>query len=117
MNENSEQLSELLFMISCCKRSSARKVTLILPYMPYSNYDKFGNKSYYPTSDIAKLLETVGADQIVTLNCTNPEIKGFFSIPFINIDTTGMAIDYLTKYHQVKECVVVTPDVEINGIR
>jgi phosphoribosylpyrophosphate synthetase len=62
MNNNSEQLSELLFMISCCKRSSAKKVNLILPYMPYSNYDKFGNHSYFPTSDIAKLIETAGAD-------------------------------------------------------
>ena len=64
-----------------------------------------------------KLLETVGTDQVITLNCNDPTIKGFFAIPFINLDLTGMASEYLVRHHQVKDAVVVTPDAHKDGIR
>ncbi len=105
----------MLLLVSCCKRAFAKKVTLVMPYMPYTscNYDD----NYQPISDMAKLLETVGTDQIITFNCNNPEVKGSFSIPFVNIDMTGMASEYLVQKHQVSDAVVVTPDAHKAGFR
>lgn len=66
---------------------------------------------------MARLIEAVGTDQLVTFNCASSDIKGSFSIPFVNIDMTGLASEYLVNTYGLKEAIVVTPDAGKNGIR
>ena len=53
----------------------------------------------------------------MTFNCNNPESKGIYNIPFVNLDMTGLASEYLVDKYGLEEAIVVTPDAGKNGIR
>eukprot|EP01084_Bolivina_argentea_P303829 524659_1 len=74
-----ENLMELLLTISAARRSSALRICAIVPYFGYSRADrKRMKRETIAASDIAKLFETVGVDQIVTVDLHRRQIQGFF---------------------------------------
>src|SRR5260370_31106886 len=75
-------IMELLFMIDALKRSSAERITAVLPYYGYARQDR-KDKPRVPISAklVAKLLEASGSDRVLTLDLHAAQIQGFFDIP------------------------------------
>jgi len=103
-------IMELLFMIDALKRSSAERITAVLPYYGYARQDR-KDKPRVPISAklIAKLLETSGADRILALDLHAAQIQGFFDIPVDHLFSTPVMIDYY-KPLDIPNLTVVSPD-------
>ena len=77
-----ENLMELLIMLDTFKRSSASRVTAVVPYYGYARQDKKDRPRVPITSKlVADLLSTAGADRILTMDLHAPQIQGIFDIP------------------------------------
>ena len=95
-------LMELLLMIDALKRASAERITAVLPYYGYARQDR-KDKPRVPISArlVAAVLETAGADRVLTLDVHAAQIQGFFDIPVM--------IEYF-KAQNIKGRTVVSPD-------
>lgn len=94
----------------CRKRASASHITVIMPYFGYARQDRKARPRQPITSKlVASLLETAGANRVITMELHATQIQGFFDIPADDIS----AISIIGKYFQKKdlgEIVVVSPD-------
>ncbi len=105
-----DNLMELLIMMDACRRSSAEKITCIIPYYGYSRSDK-KDQSGAPISAklVADMLERAGADRIVTFDFHSDQIQGFFNIPVDNLSASYLfATEFSEKYSDIQ--VIVSPD-------
>jgi len=106
-----ERLMELLIMIDALRRASAGRVTAVLPYFPYARSDKKDEGRIPITARlVADLLETAGADRILTCDLHSPQIQGFFHIPVDNLSATGLVAEHMRTL-ELPTPVVVAPDV------
>lgn len=107
-----EGIMELLIMIDAIKHASAGRITAVLPYFPYARSDKKDEPRISITARlIADLLETAGADRVMTMNLHSPQIQGFFRIPVDHLLAGKLICDYFEKCNTNDEdCVVVAPD-------
>ncbi|HWB85520.1 MAG TPA: ribose-phosphate pyrophosphokinase [Bryobacteraceae bacterium] len=103
-------LMELLLMIDALKRSSAERITAVLPYYGYARQDR-KDKPRVPISAklVAALLERAGADRILSLDLHAAQIQGFFDIPVDHLFASPVMIEYF-KSLQVNNLTVVSPD-------
>src|SRR3954470_23767740 len=103
-------LFELLLMIDALKRASAERITAVLPYYGYARQDR-KDKPRVPISArlVAALLETAGADRVLTLDLHAAQIQGFFDIPVDHLFATPVLIEYF-KPLNIPELTVVSPD-------
>jgi len=103
-------IMELLIMIDAAKHASAGRITAVLPYFPYARSDKKDEPRISITARlIADLLETAGANRVMTMNLHSPQIQGFFRIPVDHLLAGRILCDYFV--HQgIKNTVVVAPD-------
>ena len=105
-----ERIMELLITIDALKRSSARRITVVLPYFIYSRSDKKDQPRIPVTAKLmAKILETAGANRVLTCDLHNPAIASYFDT---NCDVlTGKYIltDYF-KNKKIEDLVVVATD-------
>ena len=77
-----ERIMELLITIDALKRASAKRITAVLPYYPYSRSDKKDQPRIPITAKLmADLIVTAGADRILTCDLHNPAIQGFINVP------------------------------------
>ena len=105
-----ENIMELLIMIDAIKHAKADSITAVLPYYPYARSDKKDEPRISITARlIADLLETAGADRVMTMNLHSPQIAGFFRIPVDHLLAGKLLCDYYKK-NGVENCVVVAPD-------
>jgi ribose-phosphate pyrophosphokinase len=105
-----ENIMELLIMIDAIKHAKADSITAVLPYYPYARSDKKDEPRISITARlIADLLETAGADRVMTMNLHSPQIAGFFRIPVDHLLAGKLLCDYYKK-KGVDNCVVVAPD-------
>jgi ribose-phosphate pyrophosphokinase len=89
------QLMELLIMVQAAKLASARRVTVVMPYYPYSRQDKKSAAREPITARlIATLLEAAGADRVLSMDLHQGQIQGFFSIPVDHMTAVPMLADY-----------------------
>ncbi len=106
-----DNLMELLVMIDAAKRASAGRITAVMPYFGYARQDRKARPRDPITARlVADLLQTAGADRILTMDLHALQIQGFFSIPVDHL--VGGPLLY--KYFQDKvdeDFVVVSPDV------
>jgi len=103
---------ELLIMIDAIRRASARRVTAVVPFFGYARQEK-KDKSRAPISCklVANLLETAGADRVITLDLHASQIQGFFDIPVDNLYAEGLIVKFIEENIITKlELVVVSPD-------
>jgi ribose-phosphate pyrophosphokinase len=101
---------ELLIMIDALKHASAHRVTAVIPYYPYARSDKKDQPRVSITARlVADLLETAGADRVLTMNLHSPQIQGFFRIPVDQLIASPILCDHFSK-NGLKGCVVVAPD-------
>jgi ribose-phosphate pyrophosphokinase len=103
-------LMELLLMMDALKRASAERITTVLPYYGYARQDR-KDKPRVPISAklVAGLLETAGADRILTLDLHAAQIQGFFDVPVDHLFASPVLIEYF-KSQGVENRTVVSPD-------
>jgi ribose-phosphate pyrophosphokinase len=106
----SDGILELLIMIDAAKHASAGRITAVLPYFPYARSDKKDEPRISITARLmADLLETAGAQRVMTMNLHSPQIQGFFRIPVDHLLAGRVLCDYFKK-KGTENSVVVAPD-------
>ena len=108
-----DSLMELLVMIDALKRGSARRITAVLPYFGYARQDrKTGPRTPISAKLVANLVETAGADRVLTMDLHAGQIQGFFDIPTDNMFALPVLCDdYKQQIKNGDEILVVSPDV------
>jgi ribose-phosphate pyrophosphokinase len=103
-------LMQLLLMIDALKRSSAERITAVLPYYGYARQDR-KDKPRVPISAklIASLIERAGADRILALDLHAAQIQGFFDVPVDHLFAAPVMIEYF-KPQETPHLTVVSPD-------
>ena len=105
-----DTLMELLIMIDAFKRSSARRVTAVIPYYGYARQDrKVAPRVPISAKLVADLITTAGAKRVLTLDLHASQIGGFFNIPVDHLFAAPVILDYLRK-HLAGDAVIVSPD-------
>ncbi|MGM0578291.1 MAG: ribose-phosphate diphosphokinase [Myxococcota bacterium] len=105
-----EGLIELLVTIDALKHASAGRVTAVIPYFPYVRSDKKDKPRISIAARLmADLLETAGADRVVTMDLHAPQIQGFFRIPVDHLQAVPIITDYL-KQNDISKTVLVAGD-------
>ncbi|MFA5356508.1 MAG: ribose-phosphate pyrophosphokinase [Candidatus Omnitrophota bacterium] len=106
-----DNLMELLVMIDALKRSSANRITAVVPYFGYARQDRKDQPRVPITAKlVANLLTVAGANRILTIDLHAGQIQGFFDIPLDHLFAVGVVIEYLDKL-KLKDLVIVSPDV------
>ncbi len=109
-NPTNDSLMELLIMIDAMKRASAGRINAVIPYYGYARQDRKAKARDPITAKlVADLLQSAGADRVVTMDLHAAQIQGYFDIPVDHL--LGMPI--LVKYFKEKnlqDLVVVSPD-------
>ncbi|MFV0255220.1 MAG: ribose-phosphate diphosphokinase [Erysipelotrichaceae bacterium] len=110
-NPVSENLMELLIAIDACKRASAKSINAVIPYFGYARQDRKAKGRQPITAKlVANLIETAGADRVITFDLHAPQIQGFFDIPVDDLTAVNMLGAYLRDKYNSDEVVVVSPD-------
>ena len=107
-----KNLMELLLMIDACSRSSANRVTAVMPYYGYGRQDRRPRNSRVPISAklIASMVTIAGADRVLTMDLHADQIQGFFDIPTDNIYGSPVILDDIRSLED-DNLIVVSPDV------
>ena len=106
-----DSLMELLIMLDAFKRSSAHRITAVLPYYGYARQDrKVQGRMPISAKLVADLMEAAGTDRVLALDLHAGQIQGFFSVPVDHLFAGPVVmIDYLRK-KELRDPVVVSPD-------
>ncbi len=107
-----DNLMELLVMIDAMRRSSAYRVTAVIPYFGYSRQDRRPRSARVPITAkvVANMFESVGVDRLVTVDLHADQIQGFFDIPVDNVYASPVLLGDVWK-HKSNDLIVVSPDV------
>ncbi len=107
-----ETLMELLVMVDALKRSSAGRITAVVPYLGYSRQDRRSRLTRVPITAklVAQMIETSGVNRILTMDLHADQIQGFFNIPIDNIYAQPVLVQDILDSNY-KDIVVVSPDV------
>ena len=101
---------ELLIMIDALRRSSAKRITSVIPYYGYGRQDRKCEPRVPITSKlIADLLETAGTDRVLTVDLHAGQIQGFFNIPVDHLFAMNVLIDYIRTL-ALPNLIVISPD-------
>ncbi|MEO5630825.1 MAG: ribose-phosphate pyrophosphokinase [Nitrospiraceae bacterium] len=107
-----DSLMELLIIIDALKRSSANRITAVIPYFGYARQDR-KDQPRVPISAklVADLISTAGTDRVLTMDLHAGQIQGFFNVPVDHLYALPVLLDYITKQMvKVSDLVVVSPD-------
>ena len=107
-----DSLMELLIMIDAARRSSAKRITAVIPYFGYARQDrKSASRTPITAKLVANLLTTAGADRVLTMDLHAGQIQGFFDIPVDDL-TSRLVFAKDIKHNVVVEegTVFVSPD-------
>lgn len=109
-NPVNHHVMELLLIIDALRRSSADRITAVLPYFGYARQDR-KDRPRVPISArlMASLLERAGADRILALDLHAAQIQGFFDIPVDHLFATPVLMEYY-RNQNLDEVTVVSPD-------
>ena len=103
-------LVELLLMLDAFKRSSASRITAVVPYYGYARQDKkVAPRVPISAKLVADMLEVAGANRVITMDLHAGQIQGFFNIPVDNLFAAPVILEYI-KSHFDNNLVIVSPD-------
>ena len=103
-------LMELLIMIDALRRSSAKRITAVIPYYGYARQDRKCEPRVPITSKlVADLLETAGTDRVLTVDLHAGQIQGFFNIPVDHLFAMNVLIGHIRKLN-LPNLIVISPD-------
>ena len=105
-----ENLMELLIAVDALKRSSAARITAVLPYYGYARQDR-KDKPRVPISAklVADLLQAAGIQRILTMDLHAPAIQGFFDVPVDHLFAAPVHLRWIEKQH-FRNLMIVSPD-------
>jgi ribose-phosphate pyrophosphokinase len=105
-----DSIMELLLLLDALKRSSAHRITAVIPYYAYARQDR-KDKPRVPISAklLADLIQTAGAHRVLTVDLHSAQIQGFFNISVDNIYALPVIYKYL-KEKNIEDLVIVSPD-------
>ena len=105
-----QHIMELLVMIDAFRRSSAARITAVIPYYGYARQDR-KDKPRVPISAklVANILGAAGANRVLTMDLHKAQIQGFFDIPVDHLFAAPVIIDHLSR-QQFKDITIVSPD-------
>lgn len=105
-----DSLVELLLMLDAVNRSSAFRVTAVIPYFGYARQDKkVAPRVPISAKLVADLLTSSGADRIITMDLHAGQIQGFFNIPVDNLFAAPVLLEYIRNTF-TSDIVIVSPD-------
>lgn len=106
-----DHLVELLLMLDAARGASAARITAVIPHYAYARSDKkdaprisIGGRL------VADLLQTAGANRVLTMTLHSPQVHGFFSVPVDHLHALGELAQYFQRY-DLSHAVVVSPDL------
>jgi ribose-phosphate pyrophosphokinase len=107
-----DNLMELLVMVDALKRSSAERISAVIPYFGYARQDRRPRSSRVPISAkvVANMLQAVGVSRVLTMDLHADQIQGFFDIPVDNIYSAPVLLADL-RQQNYDNLMVVSPDV------
>ncbi|WP_455473820.1 ribose-phosphate pyrophosphokinase [Bartonella sp. B30(2025)] len=107
-----DHLMELLIMIDALRRSSARRITAVIPYFGYARQDrKPGPRTPISAKLVANLVTEAGANRVLTLDLHAGQIQGFFDIPTDNLYAVPVISRDVKIHYSLENVIVVSPDV------
>src|SRR5262249_33446045 len=107
-----DHLMELLIIIDALRRSSARRITAVMPYYGYARQDrKTSPRSPISAKLVANLLTHAGASRVLTLDLHAAQIQGFFDIPVDNLFAGPLFSKHIKETLTNRSLTVVSPDV------
>ncbi|MBB3315836.1 MULTISPECIES: ribose-phosphate pyrophosphokinase [unclassified Rhizobium] len=107
-----DHLMELLIMIDAMRRSSARRITAVLPYFGYARQDRRASgRTPISAKLVANLITEAGADRVLTLDLHAGQIQGFFDIPTDNLYAIPVLTRDIKANYDISNVMVVSPDV------
>jgi ribose-phosphate pyrophosphokinase len=110
-NSPASNLLELLIMLDAAKRSSANRVTAVIPYFGYARQDRKDQPRVSITAKlIANLLEKAGADRIITMDLHAAQLQGFFDIPVDHLYCSAIFLKYFMELY-IPNLAIASPDV------
>ena len=112
-NPANDNLMELLIMTDALRRSSAQRITAVIPYFGYARQDR-RTKPRTPISAklVANMLVGAGVERVLTIDLHAAQIQGYFDIPVDNLYASPIfTLDVRDKYDDMSKITVVSPDV------
>ena len=107
-----DHLMELLVALDALKRSSARRVTAVIPYFGYARQDrKSSPRTPISAKLVANMITAAGADRVLTLDLHAGQIQGFFDIPTDNLFAAPVLVKDIREHHSRQDLIIVSPDV------
>ena len=108
-----KNLMELMLLADALKRSSASKITAIVPYYAYARQDRRVRSARVPISAkvVADMFSSVGIDRVLTVDLHSETIQGFFDMPADNVYATKLMVEDIKSNNPKNNIVVVSPDV------
>ena len=107
-----KNLMELLVMVDAMRRSSAARVTAVVPYFGYARQDRRPRSARVPITAkvVAQMIGSVGTDRVLTVDLHADQIQGFFSIPVDNVYASPILLGDIWR-QKYEDLMVVSPDV------
>ena len=107
-----DHLMELLIITDALRRSSARRITAVLPYFGYARQDRrAAGRTPISAKLVANLITQAGADRVLTIDLHAGQIQGFFDIPTDNLFAAPVMTRDISERMDASNLVIVSPDV------
>ena len=107
-----DHLMEVLIMADALRRSSARRITAVLPYFGYARQDrKSGSRTPISAKLVANLITRAGVDRVLTVDLHAGQIQGFFDIPVDNLFAVPLFAQDIKARYANRDVMIVSPDV------
>src|SRR6201994_1123041 len=107
-----DHLMELLIITAAMRRSSARRITAVIPYFGYARQDrKSGSRTPISAKLVANLITQAGVDRVMTLDLHAAQIQGFFDIPTDNLFGSPLMVRDIKERFDLANVMVISPDV------
>ena len=108
-----KNVMEIMLIADALKRSSASRITAVVPYYGYARQDRRVRSARVPISAkvVADMFASVGIDRVLTIDLHSETIQGFFDMPADNVYATKFMVDDIKENNDRNEVVVVSPDV------
>ena len=108
-----KNLMEIMLLADALKRSSASKITAVVPYYGYARQDRRVRSSRVPISAkvVSDMFSSVGINRVLTLDVHSETIQGFFDMPADNVYATKLMVEDISQNYSKDNLVIVSPDV------
>ncbi len=106
-----DNLMELLLICDACKRASAARITAVMPYFGYARQDRQAHpRDPISAKVVADIIQTAGANRVLTMDLHSSQVQGFFNIPVDNLLGMPVLTKYIKKIGVPPDLTIVSPD-------